>query len=263
MHGVLAQAESSSSNPLIALAVIAGGFVLGSIAAAVSRRLTSAESRPEVIRSSAGSIATLAFSIVLIASLLIALGMINGAAVDQLLTDTALFFPKVISAAIVVIVANIFSNLAEMGVARSLGHVSPTIRQRVPKLVKMAIMGFALIIAANQLGINTTIVLIAVAALLFGISLASAMLAGLGGRSVAEEVAAGRAVRRELKVGDTIRIGEVEGDIAAIGSTSTQITGTDRVTLIPNSEILGQWIQIMGDGPSISLAPPLDPEDHS
>lgn len=258
MHGILAQTDSS--NALVALAVIAGGFVLGSLAAAISRRVTSADSRPEVIRSSAGSIATLAFSIVLIASLIIALGLINGQAVDQLLSDTARFFPKVISAAIVVIVANIVSNLAEMGVARSLGHVSPVIRQRVPKLVKSAIMGFAVIIAAGQLGINTTIVLIAVAALLFGISLAAAMLAGLGGRSVAEEVAAGRAIRRELKVGDTVRIGEIEGDIAAIGSTSTQITAPDRVTLVPNTEILGQWIQIMGNGPSISLAPSLEPD---
>lgn len=258
MYSVLAQTDST--NPLIALAVIAGGFVLGSIAAAVGRSLASGEGRPEVVRSSASSIATLFFSIVLIASLLIALGIVNSAAVDQLLSDTALFFPKVISAVIVLIVANIVSNLAEMGVSRSLGHVSPALRQRVPAAVKAVIMGFALVIAANQLGVNTTIVLIAVAALLGGVSLAAAMLAGLGGRSVAEEVAAGRAIRRELKVGDTIRVGQIEGDIAAIGSTSTQITGPDRVTLVPNSELLGQWIQIMGDGPSISLAPPLEPD---
>ena len=259
MHSLLAQ--SGPPTALVALAVIVGGFILGSIAAAISRKITSRPGQPEIIQTSAGAIATLCFSIMLIASLIIALGIINEQALDQLMTDSVLFLPKVISAAIVVIVANIIANLAEAGVTRSMGHVSPTLRQRVPMVVKATIVGFALIIAANQLGVNTTIVLIAVAALLFGLALAAALLAGLGGRPVAEEVAAGRALRRELKVGDTIRVGTIEGDVAAIGSTSTQITSANNVTLIPNSQILGQWFEVLGDSPTISLAPPLDDED--
>ncbi len=252
-------AQSGTTTALIAVGLVVGGFVLGSVAASISRRITSNEKRPEVVQNSAGALATLAFSIVLIIALVAALGVVNAAALDQLLTDVTLFLPKVISAAIVLIIANIVGNLAETGVAQSLGHVSPAIRKRVPSMVRMLIVGFAVVIAANQLGINTSVILIAVGAIFFGLAAAAAMLAGFGGRPVAEEIAAGRAIRRDIKVGDTVRVGNVEGDVTAIGSTTTQITSSQRITLVPNTEMLTQWVEVIQDEPSIQLAP--DPDD--
>ncbi len=258
MAGNLVVAQISSADALVAAALVGVGFILGSVAAGIARRLASREANPSVIQSSSSSLATLAFSIVLIASLIAALGVINSAALDQLLTDVALFLPRVISAAIVLIIANIVGNLAEPAIAQSLGHVSHVIRQRVPSLVKSLIMGFAVVIAANQLGIDTNVVLIAVGALFFGIALAAALIAGLGGRPVAEEIGAGRAIRRELKVGDVVRIGHVEGEVTALGTTSTQITSAQRITLVPNTEILGQWVEVIQDQPTIQLAPEVE-----
>lgn len=253
-------AQVSSTDALVAAALIGFGFILGSVAAGIARRFTTRDSSPAVIKASASSLATLAFSVVLIISLIAALGVINSAALDQLLTDVALFLPRVISAAIVLIIANILGNLAEPAIAQSLGHVSFTIRERVPKLVKSLIMGFAVVIAANQLGIDTNVILIAVGALFFGVALAAALIAGLGGRPVAEELAAGRALRRELKVGDTVRVGHVEGEISALGSTSTQITSAQRITLVPNTEMLGHSVEVVQDNPTIQLAPDVDDE---
>lgn len=253
-------AQSGTTTALIALGLVAAGFVLGSIAASISRRITSRDKQPEVIKSSAGSIATLTFSIVLIVALVVALGVVNSAALDQLLTDVALFLPRAISAAIVLIIANILGHIAETGVAQSLGHVSPVIRQRVPQIIKTTILGFAVVIAANQLGVNTNVVLIAVAAIFFGAAGAAALLAGLGGRPVAAEIAAGRAIRRDLKVGDSVRVGAIEGEVTAIGSTSTQITSSKRITLVPNTEMLGQSVEIIQDEPTLRLAPSDDDE---
>ena len=251
-------AQSGTTTALVAVGLVIGGFILGSVAASISRRITSNERQPEVIQTSSGALATLAFSVVLIIALVAALGVINSASLDQLLTDVTNFLPRAIAAAIVFILANIVGNLAETGVAQSLGHVSPSVRERVPTAVKMLILGFGGVIAANQLGINTNVVLIAVGALFFGIAGAAALLAGFGGRPVAEEIAAGRAVRRELKVGDTVRINGVEGDITAIGSTSTQITSARHITLVPNTEMLGHRVEVVQDEPNIQLAP--DPE---
>jgi small-conductance mechanosensitive channel len=247
-------AQTSGSNAIPALIVIVAGFVLGSLAAALARRITGGENRPEAIRSSAGAIATLFFSIILIAALVIALGMINETALDQLSQDVVSFLPKALSAAIVLIVGNIVGAIAETGIRRSLGHVSPAIRDRVPTLVKVLISGFALIIAANQLGVDTTIILVAVASIFLAVALSVALLAGLGGRPVAEQVAAGRALRRELSVGDSVRVGSTEGEISAIGSTSTQITGGRIVTLIPNAELLTSHLEIVEAVPTIELA---------
>ena len=85
-HLLLAQESDTGTKALIAIGVIVGGFVLGSLAGSIARRLASAESRPEAIRSSAAALATLAFSLILIVGLVIALGIVNREALDQLST---------------------------------------------------------------------------------------------------------------------------------------------------------------------------------
>ena len=247
---LLAQTDT---NALVALIVIIVGLVLGSLSAALARRIAGHDSRPEAVRTSAGAIATLAFSLILIAALVIALGIVQETALDQLSTDVVQFLPRALSAAIVLILGNIIGAVAETGVARSLGHVSPEIRRRVPVLVKYAITGFALVIAATQLGVDTTIILVAVASLFFSVALSAALLAGLGGRPVAEQIAAGRALRQELNIGDTVRVGTTEGEVSAIGSTATQITGANKVTLIPNTELLTGTIEVVQAAPAMEV----------
>ena len=231
-------------NALIAIAVIIAAFVVGSVAAAVARRIAGAEARPDAIRSSSGAIATLAFSLALIVGLVIALGIVNREALDQLSRDLVTFLPKALSAAIVLILGNIVGAVAETGVERSLGHVSPELRKRVPALVKYGVSGFAIIIAANQLGIDTTIITVAVAAIFFSVGLAAALLAGLGGRQVAQQIAAGRALRQLLEVGDSVTVDELEGEVSAIGSTTTQLTTGDGVVFIPNEQLLERRLGI-------------------
>lgn len=248
---VLAQTDTSA---IAALIVIVAGFILGSLAAALARRLAGNESRPEAVQTSAGAVATLAFSLILIASLVIALGIVQQTALDQLSTDVVRFLPRALSAAIVLIVGNIIGAIAEAGVARSLGHVAPAVRRRVPVLVKYAITGFALVIASTQLGVDTTIILVAVGSIFFGLALTLALLAGLGGQAVAEQIAAGRALRHELNIGDTVRVGFAEGEIRAIGSTSTQLTSANEVTLVPNTEMLTAKIEIVQAVVPIELA---------
>jgi len=183
----------------------------------------------------------------------IALGIVQESALEQLSTDVVQFLPRALSSAIVLILGNIVGAVAETGVARSLGHVSPEIRRRVPVLVKYAITGFALVIAATQLGVDTKIILVAVAWLFFAVALSTALLAGLGGRPVAEQIAAGRALRQELNIGDTVRVGTTVGEVSAIGSTSTQITGANSVTLIPNTDLLTGSIEIVHAAPPIEI----------
>ena len=199
-------AQTSATGALIALLVIVGGFILGSLAAALARRIAT-RSGSEHITTAASAIATLVFSLILIAALIAALGIINQEALEQLVDDFIEFIPRLLAATIVLIIGNIVGALAEAGVERSLGHVSAELRQRVPPIIKWTIQGFVLVIAANQLGIDTTIISVVVAAVFFGLALAGALLAGLGGRDVARQVAAGRALRRELKVGDSISLG--------------------------------------------------------
>lgn len=237
-HFLLAQESNTGMKALVAVVVIVAGFIIGSIVAAIVRKLASKDSRPEAITSSAGALATLGFSIALITALVIALGIVNRQALDQLTSDLVSFLPRALSATIVLILGNVVGAVAETGVSRSLGHVSPSLRERVPSIVKWIVSGFAAVIAANQLGVDTTIIVVAVSAIFFGIALTAAMLAGLGGKEVAGQIAAGRALRRILKPGDQLTAGTIEGVVTTVGSTSTQVTRANDVLLVPNDALL-------------------------
>ena len=149
--------------------------------------------------------------------------------------------------------------------ARSMGATRSRIimRELVPNValpvISFAFLGFAIVIAANQLSVDTTIIIVTVASVFFSIGLAAALLAGLGGHHVAQQIAAGRALRQILTVGDTIRTDDISGVVTAIGSTSTQITSVDGdVELLPNRDLLDGRMQIIPEAP---VAPPEEIEE--
>ncbi len=262
---------------LAALIAIVGGLILGSIAGRLTQQILGRDNRPEQLRNVAAPLGSLVFSVLVIAGLVTGLGFINTEARDQIPRDLIDFLPALLSAIIVVIGANIVAQLSESALVRTTARL-PGAARHAPTAVRYVILGFGAILAAAQLGIDTTVINIAVAAMLFSIGLALALMVGFGSRTVSSEVAAGRALRRTVSVGDHITIdpitapqaddaGEstgrsdravrsdrepVSGDIVAIGSVTIEVDrgdGTGTV-LIPNSQVLTSHISIRRNSPA-------------
>ncbi len=229
-------------NEWISAAIAVGaGLILGSIASRIVRNQM-AESKIEALRESAAAIAGLVFSGFVIIGLLVALGFVSPDDLDRLPSDLIAFLPKAISAAIVAIGGNIAGTFAQTAVAKALAG-SGAASRFAPAIVRFAILTAAMILAAAQLGVDTTVINIAVAALLFGVAASLALLTGLGGRQVAGEVAAGRVWRRSLEPGDRIRASnvagvDVDGVVIDIHPTAIEIEGTDMTLFVPNSKLL-------------------------
>ncbi len=227
-------------NEWIAAAIaVAGGVVIGSLLARIARGMLNKETRPDAVRRSAGAIASLFFSAAVIIGLITALGLVNEEALDQLPTDLVDYVPRALSAAIVIIVANIAATFIVAALERSLGHVSPAIRRRVPPIVRGAILFAGGLIAANQLGIDTTILTLAAAAVFFGTALTLALVAYSGSGAVSSEIAASRALRRVLTPGDRIDTDLATGTIVDLHSVQAEIETADgRRLLVPYSALL-------------------------
>lgn len=224
---------------------IAGGLVLGTILGRIVQGLMSRESRPEAVRSVAAPMGSLVFSILLIAGLMTALGMVQQESLDQISTDFVTFLPKVISAAIVVIAANVVGSLAQTALERALSRLPGSAAKNIPNITRLVILTFGGILAAAQLGIDTTIINIAVAAVLFSLGLATALMVGLGSFNVTGEVAAGRAVRRLVSPGDEIRMGDLAGTIVGIDTVAVEVVDTRGVSLmIPHSMFTSRTFEV-------------------
>ncbi len=230
---------------IVALIAIVVSLIVGIIASRIVRATMSKENRPESVRAVAKSVASLVFSLCLIIGLVVALGVVNETALEQLPKDVVAYIPRVLSAAIVLIGANIIGALVTTVLEQSLGHVSATMRRRVPAIVRGVITAFAVLIAAAQIGIDTEILTLAVAAIFFSIGLTAALVAGLGSRDVASELAAGRAVKRIVNPGDMVAYGTTAGRVINLHSVGLELeTGEGQTIVVPHSNLISQAVHI-------------------
>lgn len=230
------------------IAVVAG-LVVGSILARIARGVLSNERRPEAVRGAAGPIASLFFAGAVIVGLITALGFVDETALDDLPKDFIDYVPRALSAAIVLIVANIAATFIVAALERSLGHVSASVRRRVPPTVRAAILFMAGLIAAAQLGIDTLILTLAAAALFFGAALTAALVAYSGSGPVASEVAASRALRRVIAIGDRLDTELVTGTVVELHGVKAEIETADgRRVLVPYSGLLDAVVGITRAG---------------
>ena len=111
------------------------------------------------------------------------------------------------------------------------------IRDRIPTIIKGIITAFAIILAASQLGIDTTVINIVVAAAVGGLAIAFALVVGFGSRPIATEIASGRALRRLVQPGDSIEGADIAGMVVAMHPTAVEVQTTEAHVMVPNSDL--------------------------
>lgn len=246
-----------TTNDWISVAAsIGGGLLAGIVLSRVVAIALGRPSRPQPIRDAARPLASLAFSVGLVAGLLVALGIVQPEAVAQLRNDAVSFVPKILTAVIIVILANVLSSFAVAALGRALARATPAVQRQAAGLARGLILVMALLLAVGTLGIDTTVVNLGVAAAFFAVAASFTLLVGLGGRTVASEVASSRAVRRLVKVGDVITVGQpadqISGAIIALHPTAVEVQVGDDVVLVPSSRIVSESIGVerAGDDPA-------------
>lgn len=153
--------------------------------------------------------------------------------------------PKVMIAVIVVIVARALGRIVGLFAETALRPVSASMAGRARLILSSMILGVGIIIALQQVGISTNIILILVAAMAFGAALAMALGVGLGSVPLAKQVAAGRHVANRYDPGDRVRVGTTEGSIVEIGLATTRIqVGDGRFVDVPHEEFIAGAIEL-------------------
>ncbi len=153
--------------------------------------------------------------------------------------------PKVMIAVIVVIVARALGRIVGLFAETALRPLSAGLAGRARLILSSVILGVGIIIALQQVGVSTDIILILVAAFAFGGALALALSAGLGSVPLARQVAAGRHVARRYSAGERVRVGDAEGPIAEVGLASTRVqVGENRFVDVPNLDFLDAAVEV-------------------
>jgi len=230
---------------IIVAAAIGGGIVLGIVASRLIGAILGGPNRPDPIQQAAPALAGLALWTAVVVGLIVALGVVSPSSLDQLPKDVIGFIPKLLSAAIIVIIANVLSSFAQAALAPALGRLPGNIQRQTLSIVRTTILALAVLLAVRQLGFDTTVINLGVAAIFFGVAGALMLLVALGGRTVASEVASTRVLRRLLHEGDRVEIDSVSGVVVSVHPTAVELDTPDgRRILVPSSKFVADTVLI-------------------
>ena len=108
-------------------------------------------------------------------------------------------------------------------------------------------LGLAILMAADQLGVETGVLQTALFILLLIAGVAVAIAAGLGGRALAGNVIAGRYVDDRFTVGEQIEVDEWKGTIVEVGLASVTISDSQgELVEIPHGYLLTRPVRRSG-----------------
>lgn len=228
-----------TESVIYALAAVLGGLVLGALLGSVTRRVVAVQERRRSIEGLAGPAAAFVFWVVLAIGIATAVGILAPGALEPLATQVLAYLPKALIAVLMLIVGRAAATFAGTLLGAGLARATGRTRREMVVLLRAVLTVIVVLLALGQLGVNTELLTLVLAAVLLCLASAMALLIGLGGRSVAREVAAGRYLRRILNEGDHVRSGEVDGTVVALHPATTEMdSGASGTTHVPNTLML-------------------------
>lgn len=247
----LSQLSSQFSTYLPSLlgaaTLLVAGWVLARILQVISERLLrtvmswlfrnpiiqGSAIRPEAQQSVPPLIGTIIFWVVLLLFVAGAIEVLGLPVVANLLSGVAAYLPRLLVAVIIVLLALLAGAVVNRAVAKAATSAALTHADWFGQLLRYAIIGVGFVVAIDQLGIDSTF-LILLAAIVAGTTLGAAALAfGLGARSAVSNLLASQYVQRHYQVGQMIKIGQVEGRIAQILPTTVILDTASGRLMVP------------------------------
>jgi hypothetical protein len=230
---------------VFALAALVVGGIIGSIASAAVRRILSQPSRPARLKNLAPAAASVVLSGVLAAAVVVSLSFLDKTALDRLPVAIMNAVPRFLVALVFVLLGNAVASLVAGAAGSAMVNATGRPQPRMVGLVRSITVGVFVLLAIAQIGVNTRVVDMAVAGIIGSTALSVALLTGLGGRSMASEIAAGRYLTRIVRVGDTISGDGFTGVVTAVWGATTELKATDGgIVHVANSRLMAGNLRI-------------------
>jgi hypothetical protein len=231
---------------IIAGAVIAVCFILGSILAPQLKKYLTRPNQPDAIKEVAPAIASFVFWLFVVAGVLFALAQSSPGSLDHIPSSIIAYVPKVVVAGVMIIAGKVAGTLLGMTVGRGILKATGQRKPGLERMIAAVVMAFAGLIGVAQLGIDTAVVNLVLAAVLACVSLSAALLVGFGGRDISRHIAAGRYLRGVVHPGWTVKTAGRTGRIVAVRPASMEMQLEDgSIVFIPNSDVLSNHLQVL------------------
>lgn len=114
--------------------------------------------------------------------------------------------------------------------------------------MRFLVLMIAVIIAVEQVGIDSTVLVITLATVFAATFGAAALAFGLGARAAVSNIIAVHYLQKAYQAGDHVRIGGQEGQIIEITNTAVLLDGEEGRTLVPAHQFSEEVSLLVRDG---------------
>ena len=234
---------------LPAAAVLAAGVALAFVARALVARLLGrllpgddARARQQV-RSAARGV----MWFLLAAALVVAASLLAPHLLADIPAQVLRFLPRLGVALVILWVGAVVAGLLRQVVEASLTGIQVAQAAVIGRIVYWVVLGLAILMAADQLGVETRVLQTVLFMMLLIAGVAVAIAVGLGGRALAGNVIAGRYVDDRFTVGERIEVDEWRGTIVEVGLASVTISDSQGALVeIPHGYLLTRPVRRSG-----------------
>jgi small-conductance mechanosensitive channel len=238
-----------TDRALPAAAVLVVGIALAFVGRVVAARLLTrvlpgdeARTRKQVRGAARGVMWFLILAAVIVATSLLAPNLLS-----DIPAQVLRFLPRLGVALVILWVGAVVANLLRQVVEASLTGIGVAQAPVIGRIAYWVILGLAILMAADQLGIETAVLQTALFILLLIAGVAVAIAVGLGGRALAGNVIAGRYVDDRFTVGERIEVDDWKGTIVEVGLASVTISDSQgELVEIPHGYLLTRPVRRSG-----------------
>lgn len=224
----------------LAVIAIGAGLLIGEIAGRMVRSSLSRPTRSPEVREMARPLSTFLFWAATAVGVVVGLLAASPQSLKDLPHDTFGRLPQVLMAFVLVLAGYAVGVGLAAAVGQSALRASGVRHRGLERLLRIVVMTAFIVAALSQMGVNTTILVVVLAAATGAPALAIALLTAHGGRDVASNIAAGRAVRGRLKVGDHLSVEGASGVITSLNATSVELSAEDGTIIHVPLQVLMQ-----------------------
>lgn len=190
-------------------------------------------------------LARITYWLILIFFILLALGALGLTdVVTSALNSFFAFLPRLVAATVIFLVGAFIARIVGDAVtAMTLQSDIPSGRV-LGQAVRYSLLLVVVILALDELGVQTTIlttiIIVTVAAIALGLALAF----GLGNRQLAHGIMAGFHAREEFTPGQTLTVGDHTGRLVRIGATKALLETSEGQISLPNVVLLNEVVRL-------------------
>lgn len=187
-------------------------------------------------------VARLLFWVVMLTFILSSIETLGLSAVTSTIDRLIAFIPNVIGAVLIGIGGLLLGRFASTLVSSGAAAAGIPSAPRLGFLAQLAVVALMLVLAADQLGITTSIFVIPFTVALGSAGFAIGLAFALGARPVITHIMAGHFLKQSLPHNVSIEIDGHRGLVERVGAVDTLIRSDDRVWTVPNGQLLDRVV---------------------